>query len=44
MLVGVVVMLAVGRAPEARAARRVPAAVALLVVPLVLLALVWSPW
>lgn len=38
MLVGVVVMLVVGRDPEARAARRVPGTVALLVVPLVLLA------
>ena len=44
MLVGVVVMLAVGRDPEARAARRVPGAVALFAVPLVLLVLMWSPW
>jgi len=44
MLVGLVVMLAVGRDPEARAARRVPGMVALFVVPLVLVAVSWSPW
>ena len=44
MLVGLVVMLAVGRDPEVRAARRVPGTVALLAVPLVLLALLWLPW
>ena len=44
MLVGLVVMLAVGRDPEARAARRVPGMVALIAVPLVLIAVLWSPW
>ncbi len=41
LVVGLVVMLAVGRDPAARAARRTPAAVALVVVPLATLALWW---